>query len=52
MKKYNIAVIPGDGIGTEVVDSALKVLDKVSKNNNFELNYSFFEWGSNYYFKK
>ena len=44
MNSYNISVIPGDGIGVEVVDSALKVLDKVSKNNNFELNYSFFDW--------
>ena len=52
MNNYNIAVIPGDGIGIEVVDSALKVLDKVSNNNNFKLNYSFYDWGSNYYFKK
>ena len=51
MNSYNIAVIPGDGIGIEVVDSALKVLDKVSNNNNFELNYSFYDWGSNYFFK-
>ncbi|GIS28727.1 MAG: tartrate dehydrogenase [Chloroflexota bacterium] len=51
MNNYNIAVIPGDGIGIEVVDSALKVLDKVSNNNNFKLNYSFYDWGSNYYFK-
>ena len=51
MNNYNIAVIPGDGIGIEVVDSALKVLDKVSNNNNFKLKYSFYDWGSNYYFK-
>ena len=51
MNNYNIAVIPGDGIGTEVVDSAIKVLDKVSNNNNFKLNYKFYDWGSNYYFK-
>ena len=25
--KYNIAVIPGDGIGTEVMPEALKVLE-------------------------
>ena len=31
MNSYNIAVIPGDGIGTEVVDSAIKVLNEVSK---------------------
>ncbi|HSU79793.1 MAG TPA: tartrate dehydrogenase, partial [Candidatus Angelobacter sp.] len=26
MKKFNLAVIPGDGIGKEVVPEALKVL--------------------------
>ena len=31
-----IPFIEGDGIGIEVVDSALKVLDKASKKNNFE----------------
>ena len=51
MNNYNIAVIPGDGIGTEVVDSAIKVLNEVSKKNNFKLNYKFYDWGSNYYFK-
>ena len=25
----NIAVLPGDGIGPEIVDEALKVLDKI-----------------------
>ena len=51
MNNYNVAVIPGDGIGIEVVDSAIKVLDEVSKKNNFKLNYKFYDWGSNYYFK-
>ena len=39
MKKYNIAVIPGDGIGPEVVDQAIKVLDAASKKFGFVLNY-------------
>ena len=34
--KYNIAVIPGDGIGTEVMPEALKVLNKVS--NKYGIN--------------
>ena len=39
--KYNIAVLPGDGIGPEVVDSTIKVLNKVAKNsgNTFEYEY-------------
>ena len=28
---YKIAVLPGDGIGPEVCDEALKVLDAVAK---------------------
>ncbi|WP_291736239.1 isocitrate/isopropylmalate family dehydrogenase, partial [Clostridium sp.] len=26
---YNIAVIPGDGIGPEVIDESIKVLNKI-----------------------
>ena len=29
--EYNITLIPGDGIGPEIVDEARKVLDKVGK---------------------
>ncbi|MCZ6116702.1 3-isopropylmalate dehydrogenase [Campylobacter ureolyticus] len=39
MKKYNICVIKGDGIGPEIVDEAIKVLDTVSSKFEFELNY-------------
>ena len=28
---YKIAVIPGDGIGTEVIDSGVEVLQALSK---------------------
>ena len=51
MNEYKIAVIPGDGIGKEVVREACKVLDRVSNLNNFSLSYEFFNWGSDYYFK-
>jgi len=30
-KKYNIAVLPGDGVGPEVIDAALRVLDAAQK---------------------
>lgn len=33
---YKIAVIPGDGIGTEVVTEAMKILNKVGKSYNHE----------------
>ena len=51
MKKYEIAVIPGDGIGKEVVREAIKVIDKEADNSNFKVEFSYFDWGSDYYFK-
>ena len=40
MKNYKIAIIKGDGIGNEIVEEAIKVLDAVSSNENFELEYN------------
>jgi len=39
MKNYNISIIKGDGIGPEIVDEAIKVLNAVSKKCNFTLAY-------------
>ncbi len=39
MKSYKITVIKGDGIGPEIVDEAIKVLDAVSANEDFNLKY-------------
>ena len=38
--KYNITLIPGDGIGPEIVDEARKVLDKVGKVYGHIFNYT------------
>ena len=32
MKNYNISIIKGDGIGPEIVDEAIKVLNAAAKN--------------------
>lgn len=37
---YNIAVIPGDGIGPEIVKEANKVLDAVGRKFNHNFNYT------------
>lgn len=37
---HKIAVIPGDGIGPEIVREARKVLDAAAKKYGFELNYT------------
>ncbi|MBL0702724.1 MAG: 3-isopropylmalate dehydrogenase [Sulfurospirillum sp.] len=39
MKCYNIAIIKGDGIGFEIVNEAIKVLNAVCLNENFKLSY-------------
>jgi len=39
MKKYDISIIKGDGIGPEIVNEAIKVLNKVAKTYDFELSY-------------
>lgn len=47
MKTYNIALLKGDGIGVEVVDEALKVLESLPKD--FALNYDeYFIGGAGY----
>lgn len=39
MKNYNISIIKGDGIGPEIIDEAIKVLDVASKKCGFTLTY-------------
>jgi len=49
-KSYRIAVIPGDGIGKEVISEGikcLKVLSEITENLRFE--FESFSWGSEYY---
>lgn len=38
-KNYKIGVIKGDGIGPEIVDEAIKVLDAIAVNSGFTLSY-------------
>ncbi|MBB5179698.1 tartrate dehydrogenase/decarboxylase/D-malate dehydrogenase [Planomicrobium koreense] len=50
MKKLAIAVIPGDGIGKEVVPEALRVLDAVAEiHGGLEFDYSHYPWSCEYY---
>ncbi len=39
--KYNIAVIPGDGIGPEVVDATIKVLNAVGEKFGHRFDYEY-----------
>ena len=51
MKSYKIAVIPGDGIGPEVVREGLKVLSAVSSKYRFKLETTSFDFGGERYLK-
>ncbi len=44
-KEYKIGVIRGDGIGPEIVNEALKVLDKASEKFGFTLKYTDIDMG-------
>ncbi|MGE2689116.1 tartrate dehydrogenase [Mycolicibacterium pulveris] len=45
----SIAVIPGDGIGSEVIESARAVLDAVAAKHRIELSYTEFDWSCQRY---
>ena len=52
MKTYNIAVIPGDGVGPEVMKECVKILDTVAcADGRFSFTYEYFPWGCEYYLK-
>ena len=40
MKEYKVAVIPGDGIGVDIVEEAMKVLGKVGEKYNTKFNFT------------
>jgi tartrate dehydrogenase/decarboxylase / D-malate dehydrogenase len=50
MKKYEIAVIPGDGIGKEVVPEAVKVLHTLADvHGGIQFEFTEFPWSCEYY---
>ena len=44
-KTYNIAVLKGDGIGPEVSEATVKVLQAIQEESNFKLNFLYGEAG-------
>ena len=49
MKHYRIALLPGDGIGQEVLPPACRVLDAACGTLGFRLDYVAFDWGCDHY---
>jgi tartrate dehydrogenase/decarboxylase / D-malate dehydrogenase len=51
MPTFKIAVIPGDGVGQEVVPAALLVLEAISGRSGATFDLHHFDWGAEYYFR-
>jgi tartrate dehydrogenase/decarboxylase/D-malate dehydrogenase len=50
MARHRIAVIPGDGIGREVISAGMEVLRALAaRDPDLELDCEIFDWGSDYY---
>ena len=47
-----IAVIPGDGIGPEVIAEALRVLQHLKETRRLELEFTNFDWGAEKFLKE
>lgn len=49
MKSYRIAVVPGDGIGQEIVPLGMQVLEATAQKFGFKFETESFDWGAGYY---
>jgi tartrate dehydrogenase/decarboxylase/D-malate dehydrogenase len=49
MKTYRLALLPGDGIGKEVIPAAVRVLNAIAQE--FALSFGPFDWGCEYYLR-
>jgi tartrate dehydrogenase/decarboxylase/D-malate dehydrogenase len=48
---YRVAVIPGDGIGHEVIPAAIRVLEGAGQRGGFQFEWEYLPWGSEHYFE-
>jgi len=46
---YDIALVPGDGIGPTVVDAAMPLLDTVADAHGFDIEATRYDWGTERY---
>lgn len=53
MRSHRVAVIPGDGIGLEVIEAGKKVLEALAKKSgDFNFEFEDFDWSSKRYLSK
>jgi len=46
-----IAVVPGDGIGPEVIDAGMRVLERVNDERKLDLSFTRFNWSADEYLR-
>jgi 3-isopropylmalate dehydrogenase len=51
LKSYSIAVIAGDGIGPEVIDAAIPILDRAASKHGFTLDWERLPYSADHYLK-
>ncbi len=51
MKSYSVAVIAGDGIGPEVIDAAIPILDAAATKHRFRLSWERLPYSADHYLK-
>jgi tartrate dehydrogenase/decarboxylase / D-malate dehydrogenase len=49
---YEIATIPGDGIGPEVVDATLPLFERVADAHGIDVEFTRYDWGSERYLEE
>ena len=49
MKTHRIAVMPGDGIGKEVVPEGLRALETAASRFGIAFEFAHFDWNCDYY---
>lgn len=47
--EYNIALVPGDGIGKEITPAGLEILKKTARLHGFTITTEEFGYGAGYY---
>src|SRR5262245_29681574 len=50
-RTHRIAVIPGDGIGPEVVSESLRILERVAAQDGFKVELTRYPFGADHYLK-
>lgn len=51
MTTFTIAVIAGDGVGTEVIPQGKRVLEEIGRKHRVNFAFQDFDWGASHYFR-